>query len=110
MEETDLRDDEGYCRVHGEVSGPMNDEIPCPLPHATARCPVCSLGWAGPGPSDSVVLCTLARHIVETHPHTGHAATLRFNVLRLGGPAKPDDRCLHDPEQHLRVVSLKPTS
>ena len=110
MEETDLRDDEGYCRVHGEASGPINDEIPCPLPHVTARCPVCSLGWTGPGPSDGVVLCILTRHIVETHPHTAHATTLRFNVLRFGGPAKPNEWCHHDPEQHLRVIALEPTS
>jgi hypothetical protein len=55
------------CRVHGEASGPISEDAPCPLPHASARCPVCSLGWIGPGPGDSVVLCILTRHIVGAH-------------------------------------------
>ena len=105
-----LQDDEDYCCVHGEASGPVSDEIPCPLPHSAARCPVCSLGWIGPGPGDSVVLCILTRHIVETHPNTAHATTLRFNAEQLGGSANPDDWCHHDPEQHRRVMVLEPTS
>jgi hypothetical protein len=109
-ERKDLQDDEDYCRVHGEASGPISDDVPCSLPHATARCPVCSLGWIGPGPSDSVVLCILTRHIVETHPNTAHATTLRFNVQQLGGSTNPDDWCHHDPEQHRRVMALEPTS
>jgi len=109
-EQKDLRDDEGFCRVHGEASGPMSDDVSCPLPHAAARCPVCSLGWIGPGPGDSVVLCILTRHIVETHPTTAHASTLRFNAGQLGGSADPDDWCHHDPEQHRRVVVLEPLS
>jgi hypothetical protein len=104
-----LQDDEGYCRVHGEASGRVSDDVPCPLPHAAERCPVCSLGWVGPGPGDSVVLCILTRHIVETHPDTAHATTLRFNAEQLGGSASPDDWCHHDPEQHRRIMVLKPT-
>jgi len=57
-EQRDLQDDEKYCLVPGEASGPISDDVPCPLPHATARCPVCSVGWIGPGPNDGVVLCT----------------------------------------------------
>jgi hypothetical protein len=109
-EQRDLQDDEDYCRVHGEASGPISDDVPCPLPHATARCPVCSVGWIGPGHGDSVVLCTLTRHIVEAHPNTAHATTLRFNAGQLGGSADPDDWCLHDPEQHRRVMVLEPMS
>src|SRR4249919_1484343 len=105
----DLQDDVEYCQVHGEASGPIGDEAPCPLPHARARCPVCSLGWIGPGPNDSVVLCILTRHIVETHPHTAHATTLRFNAVQVGGSANPDEWCHHEPEQHRRVNVLKPT-
>lgn len=103
----DLRDDEAYCEVHGEASGPLRDDIPCPLPHARARCPVCSSSWIGPGPSDSVVLCILTRHIVENHPHTAHATTLRFNAVQVGGSANPDDWCHHDPEQHRHVKVLE---
>jgi hypothetical protein len=66
--------------------------------------------WIGPGPNDSVVLCILTRHIVETHPNTAHATTLRFNAVQLGGSANPDDWCRHDPEQHRRVMVLEPTS
>ena len=88
-EQRNVRDDEAYCRVHGEASGPTSDDVPCPLPHAAARCPVCSQGWIGPGPSDSVVLCILTRHIVETHPNTAHATTLRFNAGQLGGSRIP---------------------
>jgi hypothetical protein len=109
-EQKDLQDDEGYCHVHGVASGPISDDVPCPLPHPVARCPVCSLGWIGPGPNDSVVLCILTRHIVETHPNTAHATTLRFNVQQLGGSANPDDWCHHDPEQHRRVMVLEPSS
>ena len=105
-----LQEGEDYCRVHGGASGPMSDEVPCPLPHASARCPVCSLGWIGPGPGDSVVLCILTRHIVEAHPSTAHATTLRFNAGQLGGSADPQDWCRHDPEQHRRVMVLEPTS
>jgi len=108
--EEGLMEPEKYCYVHGEASGGISDEIPCPLPHATARCPVCSLGWIGPGPNDSVVLCILTRHIVETHPNTAHATTLRFSAVRLGGSANPDDWCHHDPEQHRRVMVLEPMS
>jgi hypothetical protein len=104
-----LQDDEGYCRVHGETSGPVSDDVPCPLAHAAERCPVCSLGWVGPGPGDSVVLCILTRHIVETHPNTAHATTLRFNAEQLGGSASPDHWCQHDPEQHRRIMVLEPT-
>jgi hypothetical protein len=102
--------EEAHCRVHGEASGPISDDVPCPLPHATARCPVCWVGWIGPGPDDSVVLCILTRHIVETHPNTAHATTLRFNAGQLGGSVDPDDWCHHDPEQHLRVMPLEPMS
>jgi hypothetical protein len=109
-EQKDLRGDEAFCRVHGEASGPIDDDVPCRLPHATARCPVCFLGWTGPGPGDSVVLCILTRHIVETHPNTAHATTLRFNAAQFGGSADPDDWCHHDPEQHRRVVVLEPLS
>ena len=109
-EEKDLDVGENYCRVHGEASGPTSDDAPCPLPHATARCPVCSSGWIGPGPDDSVVLCILTRHIVETHPNTAHATTLRFNAVQVGGSANPDEWCHHDPEQHRRVMVLEPTS
>lgn len=69
-EQKDFQDREAHCRVHGEASGPTSDDVPCPLPHSTARCPVCWVGWIGPGPDDSVVLCILTRHIVETHPNT----------------------------------------
>jgi hypothetical protein len=106
----DLQDGEDYCRVHGEASGPTSYDVPCPLPHANARCPVCFLGWIGPGPDDSVVLCILTRHIVETHPNTAHATTLRFNAVQLGGSANPDAWCHHDPEQHSRVMVLESTS
>jgi hypothetical protein len=104
------RDDQEYCQVHGEASGPLSDEIPCPLPHARARCPVCSSSWIGPGPGDSVVLCILTRHIVEHHPHTAHATTLRFNAVQVGGSVNPDDWCHHDPEQHrqVKVVEHQP--
>jgi len=108
--EEGLMEPEKYCYVHGEASGGISDEIPCPLPHASARCPVCSLGWIGPGPNDSVVLCILTRHIVETHPNTAHATTLRFSAVQLGGSANPDDWCHHDPEQHRRVMVLEPRS
>ena len=104
------QDDDGNCRVHGEASGPMRDGVPCPLPHAVARCPVCTLGWIGPGPSDSVILCILTRHIVETHPNTAHATTLRFNAEQLGGSQNPKEWCRHDAEQHRRVMLLEPTS
>ena len=77
------------CRVHGEASGPISEDAPCPLPHASARCPVCSLGWIGPGPGDSVVLCILTRHIVGAHPNTAHAPTLRFNAGQWVGPRIP---------------------
>ena len=107
-EQRNVRDDEAYCRVHGEASGPTSDDVPCPLPHAAARCPVCSQGWIGPGPGDSVVLCILTRHIVETHPNTAHATTLRFNAGQLGGSPDPADWCHHDPEQHRRVTVLEP--
>ena len=106
----DLQGGEAYCRVHGEASGPTSDDVPCPLPHATARCPVCWVGWIGPGPDDGVVLCILTRHIVETHPNTAHATTLRFNAVQVGGSANPDDWCHHDPEQHGRVMLLEPIS
>jgi hypothetical protein len=109
-EQRDFQDDEDFCRVHGEASGPISDDVPCPLPHAAARCPVCSVGWIGPGPGDSVVLCVLTRHIVETHPNTAHATTLRFNAGQLGGSADPEDWCQHDPEQHRRVMVLEPMS
>jgi hypothetical protein len=109
-EQGNLQDDEEYCHIHGEASGPISDNVPCPLPHAAARCPVCSLGWIGGGPSDSVVLCVLTRHIVQTHPNTAHATTLRFNAVQLGGSANPDDWCRHDPEQHRRVRVMDPTS
>ena len=102
-EEKDVRDGEAYCRVPREASGPTSDDVPCPLPHATARCPVCWVGWIGPGPDDGVVLCILTRHIVETHPNTAHATTLRFNAVQLGGSADPDAWCHHDPEQHRRA-------
>jgi hypothetical protein len=109
MEEPrDVREDQRYCRVHGEAWGPVTDEAPCRLPHAVAKCPVCSLGWIGPGPSDSIVLCILTRHIVETHPHTAHATTLRFNAVQVGGSANPDDWCHHEREQHDRVMVLAP--
>jgi hypothetical protein len=108
MGQEDLRHGRMYCQVHGEASGPLSDETSCPLPHASARCPVCSLGWIGPGPSDSVVLCTLTRHIVETHPHTAHATTLRFSAVRLGGSPNPDDWCRHDPDEHHRVRARNP--
>jgi hypothetical protein len=107
-EQRDLQVDEDYCRVHGEASGIIGDDVPCPLPHAAARCPVCSVGWIAPGPGDSVVLCVLTRHIVETHPNTAHATTLRFNAGQLGGSADPDDWCQHDPEHHRRVIVLEP--
>jgi hypothetical protein len=107
-ERDDPQDDEGYCRVHGEPSG--GHGVTCPLPHARGRCPVCSMAWIGPGPSDGVVLCILTRHIVETHPHTAHATTLRFNAVQLGGSTNPNDWCHHDPEQHGRIVILEPTS
>jgi hypothetical protein len=109
-EQKDFQGGEAYCRVHGEASGPTSDDVPCPLPHATARCPVCWVGWIGPGPDDGVVLCILTRHIVETHPNTAHATTLRFNAVQLGGSADPDDWCHHDPEQHGRVMLLEPIS
>jgi hypothetical protein len=109
-EQKDHQVDGDYCRVHGDASGPISDDVPCPLPHAAARCPVCSLGWIGPGPGDSVVLCTLTRHIVEAHPNTAHATTLRFNAGQLGGSADPDDWCHHDPEQHRHVMVLEPLS
>jgi hypothetical protein len=109
-EHRNVRNDEEYCRVHGEASGPISDDAPCPLPHAAARCPVCSLGWIGPGPGDSVVLCILTRHIVDTHPNTAHATTLRFNAGQLGGSPDPDDWCHHDTEQHRRVLVLEPMS
>lgn len=108
-EKKDLQDDEVYCLVHGEASGLISDDVLCPLPHVTARCPVCSLGWIGPGLNDGVVLCILTRHIVETHPHAAHATTLRFNAQQLGGSANPDDWCHHEPEQHRRVIALEPT-
>ena len=110
MGREDLQDDVGYCQLHGEASGLISDEIPCPLPHARARCPVCSLAWIGPGPSDSVVLCILTRHIVETHPHTAHATTLRFNAVQVGGSSNPGEWCHHDPElhRHVRVLELPP--
>lgn len=106
----DLRDEDTYCQVHGEASGPISEGTPCRLPHAAARCPVCSMGWIGPGPSDSVVLCVLTRHIVEVHPHTAHATTLRFNALQLTGSGNVDDRCPHDEEEHRRVRALETTS
>jgi hypothetical protein len=109
-EEKDLEVGENYCRVHGEASGPTSDDAPCPLPHVTVRCPVCSSGWIGPGPDDSVVLCILTRHIVEAHPNTAHATTLRFNAVQVGGSANPDEWCHHGPEQHRRVMVLEPTS
>jgi hypothetical protein len=109
-EQKHLQDGESYCRVHGQASGPTSDNAPCSLPHATARCPVCSWGWIGPGPDDSVVLCILTRHIVEFHPNTAHATTLRFNAVQVGGSANPDEWCHHDPEQHSRVMVLEPTS
>lgn len=71
---------------------------------------MCTLGWIGPGPSDSVVLCVLTRHIVEVHPHTAHATTLRFNALQLTGSGNVDDRCPHDEEEHRRVRALETTS
>ena len=109
-EQMRLQEGEDYCRVHGQASGPISEGAPCPLPHASARCPVCSLGWIGSGPGDSVVLCILTRHIVEAHPSTAHATTLRFNAGQLGGSADPEDWCRHDPEQHRRVMVLEPTS
>jgi hypothetical protein len=110
LTEEGLMEPEKYCYVHGEASEAITDEGPCPLPHATARCPVCSLGWIAPGPDDSVVLCILTRHIVETHPNTAHATTLRFNAVQLGGSSSPEDWCRHDPEQHRRVMVLEPRS
>lgn len=104
-----LQDNEGYCRIHGQASGPLSDDVPCSLPHAAAKCPVCWLEWIGPGPSDNVVLCILTRHIVETHPDAAHATTLRFTAEQLGGSANPDDWCQHDPEQHRHVIVLQPT-
>jgi hypothetical protein len=41
---------------------------------------------------------------VETHPHTAHATTLRFNAVRIGESPEPDDWCHHDPAQHRAVV------
>lgn len=102
--------DEVYCQVHGEASGPLTDETSCRLPHAIARCPVCSLAWIGPGPDDSIVLCILTRHIVETHPHTAHATTLRFNAVRISESPEPDDWCHHDPAQHRAVVVMESPS
>jgi hypothetical protein len=98
--------DEVYCQVHGEASGPLTDETSCRLPHAIASCPVCSLGWIGPGPNDNIVLCILTRHIVETHPYTAHATTLRFNAVRIGESPEPGDWCHHDPAQHQAVVVM----
>lgn len=99
-----------YCQVHGESSGPLSNEGPCPLPHAIAKCPVCSLSWLGPGPDDGVVLCSLTRHIVEIHPHTAHVPTLRFNAVRLSESDERADWRQHDPEQHVAVTAVEPTS
>jgi hypothetical protein len=104
MGQTNLHATEVYCQVHGDASGPPSDEIQCPLPHAIAKCPVCSLSWIGPGPDDSVVLCILTRHIVEIHPHTPHVTTLRSNAAQFGASSEPDDWCQHDPEQHRAVM------
>jgi hypothetical protein len=107
-ERNDLEGAQRYCSVHGEASGPVSDDAACRLPHAVARCPVCSLGWIGPGPGDGIVLCILTRHIVEAHPHTAHAATLRFNAVQAGGSANPDDWCHHDRAEHDRLMLLGP--
>jgi hypothetical protein len=104
MGQTNLHATEVYCQVHGDASGPPSAEIQCPLPHAIAKCPVCSLSWIGPGPDDSVVLCILTRHIVEIHPHTPHVTTLRSNAAQFGASSEPDDWCQHDPEQHRAVM------
>ena len=104
MGTTNLQATEVYCQVHGGSSGSFSDEISCPLPHAIAKCPVCSLSWIGRGPDDSVVLCTLTRHIVEIHPNTPHVPTLRSNAVQLGESNEPDDWCQHDPEQHRAVM------
>jgi hypothetical protein len=107
-ERTYPQDAEGKCRIHGEAA--VGDDVACPLPHVVAKCPVCTLGWIGPGPSDAVILCILTRHIVETHPNTAHATTLRFNAEQLGGSENPDEWCRHDPAQHRSVMVLEPTS
>ena len=98
------------CRVHRGSLGAHQRGCAVPLPHASARCPVCSLGWIGPGPGDSVVLCILTRHIVGAHPNTAHAPTLRFNAGQWGGSADPADWCRHDREQHRRVMVLEPSA
>jgi hypothetical protein len=103
MGQTNLHGTEVYCQVHGDVGSP-SDEIQCPLPHAIAKCPVCSLSWIGPGPDDSVVLCILTRHIVEIHPHTPHVTTLRSNAVHFGASSGPDDWCQHEPEHHGAVI------
>jgi hypothetical protein len=105
MGQTNLHVTEVYCQVHGDASGPPSDEIQCPLPHAIAKCPVCSLSWIGPGPDDSVVLCILTRHIVEIHPHTPHVTTLRSSESD-----ERDDWCQHAPEQHSAVIVVERTS
>jgi hypothetical protein len=110
MGHTNLHATEVYYQVHGDASGPSSDEIQCSLPHAIAKCPVCSLSWIGPGPDDSVVLCILTRHIVELHPHTPHVPTLRFNAVQLGKSTERDDWCQHEPEQHSAVIVVDRTS
>jgi hypothetical protein len=105
MGQTNLHATEVYCQVHTVMRRvPPGDEIQCPLPHAIAKCPVCSLSWIGPGPDDSVVLCILTRHIVEIHPHTPHVTTLRSNAVQFGASSEPDDWCQHEPEQHRAVM------
>jgi hypothetical protein len=105
MGSTNLQAAEVYCQGHGGASSRATDEILCPLPHAIARCPVCSLSWIGPGPDDSVVLCILTRHIVEIHPHTRHVPRLRSNAAYLSESNEPDDWCQHEPQQHYAVMA-----
>jgi hypothetical protein len=109
MGQTNLHATEVYCQVYGDASESLSDEIQCPLPHAIAKCPVCSLSWIGPGPDDSVVLCILTRHIVDIHPHTPHVTTLRFNAVQLGKSTESDDWCQHEPEQHSAVIVVERT-
>ncbi len=34
-EQKDLQEDEDHCHVQGEASGPISDDVPCPLPRLT---------------------------------------------------------------------------
>ena len=105
MGRTNMLAAEVYCHVHGGASGLPIDEFLCPLPHAIAKCPICSLSWIGPGPDDSIVLCILTRHIVEIHPHTPHVPSLRSDAVQLSESDEPDDWCQHEPEQHSAVMA-----